>query len=112
MCVDVILVITNWPLGSHVDREVCDLEVLVEQHGSEILSARDEWGYTPAHWAALDGNLPVMRYLVERGAPVDLSCLGTQGQRPIHWACRKGHAAIVQVLLKVICTSFLVYKFI
>ncbi|KAJ1519451.1 hypothetical protein ONE63_004741 [Megalurothrips usitatus] len=80
--------------------EVCDLEVLVEQHGSEILKARDEWGYTPAHWAALDGNLPVMRYLVERGAPVDLSCLGTQGQRPIHWACRKGHAAIVQVLLK------------
>ena len=86
---------------SNFYREVCDLEVLVEQHGSEILSARDEWGYTPAHWAALDGNLPVMRYLVERGAPVDLSCLGTQGQRPIHWACRKGHAAIAQVLLKV-----------
>lgn len=81
--------------------EVCDLEVLVEQHGSDILSARDEYGYTPAHWTALDGNLPVMRYLIERGAPVDLSCLGTQGQRPIHWACRRGHAAIVQVLLKV-----------
>ena len=74
---------------------------MVEHQSVEILSARDEWGYTPAHWAALDGNLPVMRYLVERGAPVNLACLGTQGPRPIHWACRKGHTAIVQVLLKV-----------
>jgi ankyrin repeat protein len=65
------------------------------------LSSRDEWGYTPAHWAALDGNVEFMRYLVERSAPVDLSCLGTQGPRPIHWACRKGHAAVVQVLLSV-----------
>lgn len=47
---------------------------------------------TPAHWVALDGNVDMMRYLVERNAPVDLRCLGTQGPRPIHWACRKGHA--------------------
>lgn len=65
------------------------------------MSSRDEWGYTPAHWAALDGNVEVMRYLVERSAPVDLPCFGTQGPRPIHWACRKGHAAVVQVLLSV-----------
>lgn len=65
------------------------------------MSFRDEWGYTPAHWAALDGNVEVMRYLVERSAPVDLSCLGTQGPRPIHWACRKGRTAVVQVLLSV-----------
>lgn len=44
----------------------------------EVLSARDQHGYTPAHWAALDGSVAVMRYLVERGAPIDLSCLGTQ----------------------------------
>ena len=43
-----------------------------------MLSARDQHGYTPAHWAALDGSVAVMRYLVERGAPIDLSCLGTQ----------------------------------
>ncbi|GLH16664.1 Uncharacterized protein GBIM_20898, partial [Gryllus bimaculatus] len=81
--------------------EVSDIESLVEKVGAEILSARDDWGYTPAHWAALDGNVEVMRYLVERSAPVDLSCLGTQGPRPIHWACRKGHAGVVQVLLQV-----------
>lgn len=78
-----------------------DIESLVEKLGVESLSARDQWGYTPAHWAALDGNVEVMRYLVERSVPVDLPCLGTQGPRPIHWACRKGHVAVVQVLLQV-----------
>lgn len=81
--------------------DVCDIESFIEKLGQEALSCRDEWGYTPAHWAALDGNVEVMRYLVERCAPVDLSCLGTQGPRPIHWACRKGHTAVVQVLLSV-----------
>lgn len=81
-------------------REVSDIEDLVEKVGSEVLRARDEWGYTPAHWAALDGSVEIMRYLVERSAPVDLPCLGTQGPKPIHWACRKGHTAVVQVLLQ------------
>lgn len=77
------------------------MEQLVEKLGPESLSSRDEWGYTPAHWAALDGNVEVMRYLIERGAPVDMSCLGIQGPKPIHWACRKGHTAIVHILLQV-----------
>ncbi|KAK0170890.1 hypothetical protein PV328_008681 [Microctonus aethiopoides] len=76
------------------------VEEMVEKNGLSILSVRDKWGYTPAHWAALDGNVEVMRYLVEKNGPVDLSCLGTQGPKPIHWACRKGHSAIVQILLK------------
>ncbi|GLV39998.1 patsas [Carabus blaptoides fortunei] len=80
--------------------EVSDIEDLVEKLGSEVLRARDEWGYTPAHWAALDGSVEIMRYLVERSGPVDLPCLGTQGPKPIHWACRKGHTAVVQVLLQ------------
>lgn len=74
-----------------------DIDVLVEHLGVQVLRARDEWGYTPAHWAALDGNVEIMRYFIDRGAPVDQPCLGTQGPRPIHWACRKGHSAVVQV---------------
>lgn len=72
-------------LGIAVSLEVCpcfsevsEIERLVEKLGVEVLSARDQHGYTPAHWAALDGSVAVMRYLVERAAPVDLSCLGTQ----------------------------------
>lgn len=73
--------------------ELADVENFVEKFGIETLSARDKHGYTPAHWVALDGNVEMMRYLVERNAPIDLRCLGTQGPRPIHWACRKGHAS-------------------
>lgn len=45
------------------DRSRCSeieaVEELVEKNGLSVLSARDEWGYTPAHWAALDGNVEV-----------------------------------------------------
>lgn len=51
----------------------------MEKFGIETLSARDTHGYTPAHWVALDGNVDMMRYLVERNALIDLRCLGTQG---------------------------------
>lgn len=39
--------------------EIEAVEELVEKNGLSILNARDEWGYTPAHWAALDGNIEV-----------------------------------------------------
>lgn len=39
--------------------EIEAVEELVEKNGLSLLSARDEWGYTPAHWAALDGNIEV-----------------------------------------------------
>lgn len=78
-------------------------EFAVDKCGGEALSFRDEWGYTPAHWAALYGNAEVLRYLVARGVTVDMSCYGIQGSKPVHWACRKGHTAAVQVLLQVLC---------
>lgn len=69
---------TVYKLSYFFPREVSEIENLVEKLGAVVLSARDQHGYTPAHWAALDGSVAVMRYLLERGAPVDLSCLGTQ----------------------------------
>lgn len=70
--------------------ELTEVAEFVEKHGTKVLRDRDEWGYTPAHWAALDGNVEIMRFIIDRAAPIDLPCLGTQGPRPIHWACRKG----------------------
>lgn len=76
-------------------------EAAADRCGGEALGCRDEWGYTPAHWAALYGDAEVLRYLVARGVAVDTSCYGIQGSKPVHWACRKGHTAAVQVLLQV-----------
>jgi ankyrin repeat protein len=39
--------------------EIEVIEELVEKNGLNVLNARDEWGYTPTHWAALDGNIEV-----------------------------------------------------
>lgn len=77
--------------------ELADVENFVLKYGFEALSARDKHGYTPAHWLALDGNDELMRYLIQRNAPIDLRCLGTQGPRPIHWACRKGHTSKLKI---------------
>jgi ankyrin repeat protein len=79
--------------------EISEIENFIEKLGPEVLSTRDKHGYTLAHWVALDGNVELMRLLVERNAPIDLPCLGTQGPHPIHWAARKGHTNIIQVLL-------------
>lgn len=46
-------------------RTVADIECLVEKIGADSLSTRDEWGYTPAHWAALDGNVEVSHLLYD-----------------------------------------------
>lgn len=83
-------------------RELSEIAEYVEKSGTEVLRSRDEWGYTPTHWVALDGNVEIMRYIVDRGAPIDLPCLGTQGPRPIHWACRKGNKVINKNLKKIV----------
>ncbi|VVC30918.1 Hypothetical protein CINCED_3A018562 [Cinara cedri] len=75
-------------------------EAAAQKYGNEALCFRDEWGYTPAHWAALYGNAEALKYLVARGVTVDTSCYGIQGSKPVHWAARKGHTAAVQVLLQ------------
>lgn len=80
--------------------EISEVENIVDKLGSEILSSRDKHGYTVAHWVALDGNVELLRFLIERNAPIDLPCLGIQGPHPIHWAARKGHTAIIQLLLQ------------
>ena len=80
--------------------EINEVENLIDKLGPEILSSRDKHGYTIAHWVCLDGNAELLRYLIEKNAPIDLPCLGIQGPHPIHWAARKGHTAIIQLLLQ------------
>lgn len=80
--------------------DYAEFERVADRYGGEALSFRDEYGYTPAHWAALYGNAEVLRYLTARGITVDMSSYGIQGSKPVHWACRKGHTFAVQVLLQ------------
>ncbi|XP_065210396.1 uncharacterized protein Patsas [Planococcus citri] len=96
---DVISDISDTLFAYVKEGNINELELIVQECGAEILNIRDEWGYTVAHWAALNGNFKLVQFLVEKHVPVNLSCFGTQGPKPIHWACRKGHSRIVALLL-------------
>ncbi|EQC30461.1 TKL protein kinase, variant 1 [Saprolegnia diclina VS20] len=54
-------------------------------------------GYTPLNWAASEGQLEVVRFLLEKGAAIDVKTM--LGRTPLHWAASEGHLEIVRLLL-------------
>ena len=46
------------------------VKYLVEEFGADV-NVPDSWGYTPLHYAAVRGDLEMIRYLVEKGANVE-----------------------------------------
>ncbi|KAI9773558.1 MAG: palmitoyltransferase akr1 [Geoglossum simile] len=59
----------------------------------------DEEGITPLHWAAINSQYAVCRYLVEAGADVNAKG-GESISTPAMWAAQKGHYYIVNLLLQ------------
>jgi len=60
-------------------------------------NARDEFGFTPLHWAAFNGHAEVARLLLDRGADVDAR--SKNGLTPLHLAAFHGHAKVAGLLL-------------
>ena len=53
---------------------------LVEEHGADV-NVPDSWGYTPLHYAAIRGDVEMIRYLVDLGA--DVAALTRLGMSPL-----------------------------
>ena len=74
---------------------------LVEQHiqkDSLAVHRRGVIGETPLHWAAHNGQLEIVRRLLDAGASLEADEIGCYGGKPLHWAAE--HApAIVRLLL-------------
>lgn len=70
--------------------------LLIEYWGG--IELNDSWGRTPASWAAENGNLAIIRLLIESGAKVDTK-EETFGQTPLSIAAQNGHIAVVQWLI-------------
>ncbi|KAI3855880.1 hypothetical protein MKX03_011535 [Papaver bracteatum] len=72
------------------------LKYLIEEMGVEI-DVKDGKGETPLSWAAIEGRLAAVDYLLKMGAnpeiPDDLNC------NPLHHAAMKGHKDIIPLLL-------------
>ena len=60
----------------------------------ESVGYADERGYQAMHWAAIDGNLPVMRMMhSHHGAALEAATF--TGRRPLHFASENGHVDVV-----------------
>jgi len=55
-------------------------------------------GFTPAHYAAFNGQLEALKLLFSYGAPLDLP--DNNNDLPIHWAAKEGHLPIIQYLIE------------
>ena len=60
------------------------------------LEAMDKSGWTPLHYAAYRGHLPVVQYLCEQGA--DKEARNRYEMTPLHGAEPRGHLPVVQYL--------------
>ena len=72
------------------------VEYLVKK-GSNM-EAKGESGYTPLHYASINGHLPVVEYLVKKGA--DTEAKNKNGYTPLHLASDKGHRHVVEHLVE------------
>lgn len=64
---------------------------------SALITCRDAVGYTPLHYAALNGHRQIVSYLL--AAEADLFSKDKKGCIPLHLAAFAGQKEIVQMLL-------------
>eukprot|EP00906_Rhabdomonas_costata_P014763 RCo021195 len=64
----------------------------------DILNSEDEEGVVPLHWAAYAGHLPLVRFLVLKGAHVGRKA-GSEGTTAVQWAACGGHLAVIDFLM-------------
>merc|ERR1719436_707128 len=60
-------------------------KAIIEEHPDALSAMDSQDGATAAHWAALIGNLEVLTFLADAGAPLEAT-VATSGMAPIHWA--------------------------
>ena len=70
---------------------------VLKAKGITDINERDEYGFTPLHWAAKNGHTETVRDLIAAGANVDLA--NNSRWTPLHWAAFYGHTDVFQALI-------------
>ena len=72
------------------------------EQNKDFVNSKHKWlkdtAYTALHYAANQGDLDVVKELIDRGAEVNAQT--GQGITPLHLAARKGHKDVVEYLVK------------
>ena len=97
-CMDLIRKNEKYPLlHAARDGEANDILGWLIDHHTYNVNGKDDYGRTPLHWAAINGHLPAVQYLLGRGA--DINSKGCYGDTPLHDAANNGHLQTVQHLV-------------
>ena len=59
---------------------------------------KDDWNWTPLHWASKTGNLEVLKLLIENKAKLEAKDFDSY--TPLHLAAQHGHPEIAKVLIE------------
>ena len=75
---------------------------LLQGNGS-LISAFDDNGYSPVHWAAKSGSVDMMEVMVEFKGDLSVQTQADSKMLPLHWAASDGKLAMTQYLLSQRC---------
>eukprot|EP00051_Salpingoeca_urceolata_P028167 m.485374 g.485374 ORF g.485374 m.485374 type:complete len:609 (+) comp23794_c0_seq1:61-1887(+) len=77
---------------------VDQVKPLIEEKMTDV-NIRDKENITCLHWAAINNRIPLVQFLLEKGAEVD-SLGGELMASPLQWATRQGHLEMVVLLIQ------------
>jgi hypothetical protein len=94
--------VTNRPdlIAAVADKDDLKEVKRIIKEGNTDINVRDsgEDAYTAVHFAAWDGKVEILKYLIKAGADTDI--VGNDGRTALHLAAVLGHVETVEALLK------------
>jgi len=78
------------------NEDLCAVTALLTQN-PDLVSAKDRFGLTPLHIAAVVGQSAIAELLIANRA--DVNARDRDGQTPLHWAANRGNEEVAELLL-------------